>query len=72
MYDIFGSLRPTDRAKLERMAAGAQVSPDDMAAGFIAAYLQLANDAPGALPRDPMRGPVVAAQAAARRRGGAA
>ena len=54
------------------MAAGAQVSPDDMAAGFIAAYLQLANDAPGALPRDPMRGPVVAAQAAARRRGGAA
>lgn len=72
MSEIWDCLQPAERRRLERMAAEAGVPVGaGLIAALISAYLRLAVDAPGSLPRDPMRGVAVSADRALRKIGGA-
>lgn len=64
MSDPVAGLRKSERALLERVAAAAEVPPEDMALAMIGAYLQLLRDAPAALPHDPLKGLGARARAA--------
>jgi len=53
---LLAGLSRTDRRALEKLALIAGAGLPEMACAVIAGYLRLMRDAPGALPKDPMRG----------------
>ncbi|MFG6514437.1 hypothetical protein ACGYKD_11580 [Sulfitobacter sp. TB366] len=58
MADPLAYLHPAERREISRLAAQASTPPEALIAQFAAAFLRLAHEVPGALPRDPLLGPI--------------
>ena len=56
MADPLAYLHPAERREISRLAA--RTPPEALIAQFAAAFLRLAHEVPGALPRDPLLGPI--------------
>jgi hypothetical protein len=59
---ILARLHASERRELRDLAAEAHVDVGDMVPAILKRYLQLRRDAPGAIPRDPIRGLKAGAQ----------
>jgi len=53
--EILGALTARERGLVERLAAASDASPAEMLAAIVQGWLRLAEDAPEALPPDPMK-----------------